>query len=347
MIKPFLYKILELETHIQKAHNILLLPHANPDGDTIGSVTAMNEILKKSGKNISIFATPQIPDFLKWLPNALNIPEINNSNLDLCNDNLFKDFDLIIGLDFNGIGRLKIFGNAYKNSNAYKIIIDHHPYPEESMADLILSEPKYSSTAEFVYDILSNSCFKDLIDKTIAECLYCGIMTDTGSFAFNSSNPNTFLVVSELLSFGINKDKIYNQVYENFSFNRMRFMGHVMQNRMIVIKQLKTAYIYVTAEDRHKFREQFGDTENFVNIPLSIKGICFSAFFIERDNFVKISFRSKGTFATNEFSSKYFNGGGHINASGGESKKSLSETIADFENIINTDYKEILQKYQF
>jgi phosphoesterase RecJ-like protein len=172
-------------------------------------------------------------------------------------------------------------------------------------------------------------------------------MTDTGCFSYSASNPNTYRVMSELLNYNIDKDRIFSKVYENFSENRMRFMGFVTLERMVVIKELKTAYVYITAADRERFSEKFADTENFVNIPLSIKGIYFTAFFIERDNFIKISFRSRGSFPVNEFGKKHFNGGGHPNAAGGESYLSLEDTIKSFENIINTEYKDILTEYEY
>lgn len=345
MITAFLNKIPLFEEKIKKAKKILLLSHANPDGDNVGSMLAFNNILTKLGKEITMYTTPQVPDFLKWLPDAKKIIEINKTNSDLVNENSFNHFDLIIGVDFNSSYRLKIFANAYINSPASKILIDHHPNPE-NCADIIFSEEKYAACAEFIYDIFSHSSFFPLFDKTTATCIYTGIMTDTGSFAFNSSNPNTFRVVAKLLECQIDKDEIYSNTYETFSLDRLRFKGFVISQRLIVIKKLKTAYIYISAEDRIKFKEKFGDTENFVNIPLSLKGIYFSAIFIERDNFVKASFRSKGNFSVNDFSQKHFNGGGHTNASGGESKDSLENTRFYFEKLINEDYYDILSTYE-
>lgn len=346
MIEKFKQYIPIFEEKIEEAKKILILPHANPDGDAIGSVLTLYNIFLKMNKEVTVYSTPQVPEFLKWMPNARSILEINNTNKHNFRPNVFSDYDLILGIDFSSRERLKIFNNAFETAYPYKILIDHHPNTED-VGDLIFCEPKYSSTAEFIFDILSNSKFFKYFDKNSAACIYCGMMTDTGSFCYNSSNPNTYKIVSELLKFDIDKDKIYSNVYENFSINRMRFLGYVMQKRMIINKKLKTGYIFITSKDRERFKEQFGDTENFVNIPLSIKGIYFSAIFIERDNFIKISFRSKGTFPVNEFSSKHYNGGGHTNASGGESYKSLATVIEEFENLINTEYKDTLLKYKY
>jgi phosphoesterase RecJ-like protein len=346
MVERFLEYIPLLTDKLKTAKNVLLLPHANPDGDTIGSVLAFAHLLKKMGKTIAVYTTPQVPEFLKWLPDARQIVEINNNNAQTIIEDSFSNYDLIIGLDWSANNRLRLLSKAFTNAKCYKILIDHHPNPDP-IADLILCEPNYSSTTEFVFDLISNSELFPLVDTTFASCIYCGMMTDTGSFSYNSTNPNSYKILSELLKFGIEKDKIYSNVYENFTINRMRFMGHVMLNRMVVNTELKTAYIYITSEDRKRFKEQFGDTENFVNIPLQIRGIYFSAIFIERDNFIKISFRSKGTFPVNDFSCKHYNGGGHTNASGGESFKSLKDTIEEFETLINTEYKEVLKKYKY
>ncbi len=346
MVKAFLDKIPILEEEINKAENILLISHANPDGDNVGSMLAFYDILTKLSKKVIMYTTPQIPDFLKWMPGADNIIEINKTNINSFDENSFNDIDLIIGVDFNAPSRLKVFTDAYLKSPAKKIIFDHHPDPEFS-DELLFSNEKYSATAELVYDVISNSKLFPLFDKNTATCICTGIMTDTGCFAFNSSNPNTFRVVSELLTFKIDKDLIYSNTYDTYSLNRIKFRSFLISHRMVVIKKLKTGYIYITAEDRARFKEKFGDTEGFVNIPLTLKGIYFSAIFIERDNFVKASFRSKGNFDVNDFSNKHFNGGGHLNASGGESKESLEDTIFNFEKIIHENYYDQLSKYEY
>ncbi|MDR2008874.1 MAG: bifunctional oligoribonuclease/PAP phosphatase NrnA [Bacteroidales bacterium] len=343
MNKDLISKIKIFEEKIKKAENIIILPHYNPDGDAIGSALGLYNILINYGKNVSVVSPTHFPDFLKWMPGAKKIRALGEKTKS--DPNVFTDADLLIGVDFNALNRISNVAVRFSESNAYKILIDHHPDPE-NFTDIIFSDTSYSSTAEFVYEIISNSFLKEFLDKNVATCLYTGIMTDTGSFNFNSSNPNTYLVVAKLLELGINKDKIFDEVYNSFSVNRMRFMGHVLLNRMIVIPEMKTAYIYITAKDRKDFKEQFGDTENFVNMPLAIKGIIFSAIFIERDNFIKISFRSKGSFSVNDFSQKYFNGGGHINAAGGESHTSLQETTKKFVDILQ-EYKDELINYSF
>ncbi|MDD4150622.1 MAG: bifunctional oligoribonuclease/PAP phosphatase NrnA [Bacteroidales bacterium] len=331
------------ESKIKDAENIIIVPHYNPDGDAIGSALALCLVLRNAGKNASVISPTQYPSFLFWMPGRKYLTSLGKKTES--NPDIFKDADMLIGVDFNALNRIKNVSDRFNNSDAYKILIDHHPNPED-FTDLLFSETSYCSTAGLLFEIIENTYLKQYLDKDIASCLYTGIMTDTGSFSFNSSNPNTFRIVSELLKLGIEKDIIYDRVYNSFTMDRMRFMGHVMLNRMVIIPELKTGYIYITAQDRKDFKEKFGDTENFVNFPLSVKGIIFAAIFIQRDNFVKISLRSKGSFSVNEFSAKYFNGGGHINAAGGESFGSLQETIEKFVESLQ-DYKSILKNYNY
>ncbi|PLX06288.1 MAG: DHH family phosphoesterase [Marinilabiliales bacterium] len=328
---------------IDKAKKIAIVPHYNPDGDAIGSALALGLLLEKAGKNVDIISPTQYPSFLYWLPGNKKIRVLGKKTEN--DPNIFKDIDLLIGVDFNALNRINNIADRFDKSNAFKVLIDHHPYPED-FTDLLFSETSYCSTAGLLFEIIEKSKFNGLIDKEIATCLFTGIMTDTGSFSFNSSNPNTFRIVSELMKHGVDKDLAFDRVYNSFSKDRMRFMGHVLLNRMVIIPELKTGYIYITAKDRKDFNEQFGDTENFVNIPLSVKGVIFSAIFIERDNFVKISFRSKGSFPANDFSAKHFNGGGHTNAAGGESFDSLQETREKFVTILK-EYEETLKNYKY
>ena len=328
-----------IEQKIIQSQNIVIIPHQNPDGDTIGTALALYHLLKKYGKNVKVISPSFLPDFLRWIPNANKIVELGKKTKE--NPELLNDFDLIICVDFNSIRRVENVAKNIEKSNVYKILIDHHLEPE-NFTDITLSDSSYSSTAEFLYDILSQTFLKSYFDTDFATCIYTGILTDTGSFNFSSSNPNTFLVVAELLKLGIDKDSIFDKTFNGFSANRMRFMGHILLNRMVVMPEIKSAYIYITAQDRKDFNEQYGDTENFVNLPLSIKGIIFSTIFIERDNFVKVSFRSKGNFSVSEFSRKHFNGGGHSNAAGGESYDSLQKTIKKYLNIIENEYKTML-----
>lgn len=342
-INNYSSELLLLEEKIKTANNIIIVPHYNPDGDAIGSALAMCLVLQNAGKNAKVISPTQYPSFLFWMPGRNSLTVLGKKTES--NPDIFKEADLLIGVDFNALNRIKNVADRFENSTAYKVLIDHHPNPED-FTDLLFSETEYCSTAGLLYEIIENTYLKSFIDKDVATCLYVGIMTDTGSFSFNSSSPNTFRIVSKLLEFGVDKDIIYDRVYNSFSEDRMRFMGHVMLNRMILFPEIKTGYIYITAEDRKLFKEKFGDTENFVNIPLAVKGIVFSAIFIERENFIKISFRSKGEFSVNDFASKHFHGGGHVNAAGGESYQTLQETREKFVSVLN-EYSHVLKKYKY
>jgi phosphoesterase RecJ-like protein len=342
-VNKFSQELKRFEEQINHSNKIVIVPHFNPDGDAIGSALGLYVALKNLGKNVEVISPTIYPDFLKWLPFSNKIRVLGKKTES--DPTIFDDVDLLIGVDFNALNRINNISERFAKSKAFKVLIDHHPNPE-NFTDILISDTSYSSTAELVFEIIESTFLHNYSDTDSATALYTGLMTDTGSFSFNSSNPNTFRVVGEMMKAGVDKDKIFDKVYNSFSFDRMRFMGHVMLNRMIINPELKTGYIYITAQDRKDFNEQFGDTENFVNIPLSIKGIIFSAIFIERDNFIKISFRSKGSFNVNEFSSSHFSGGGHINAAGGESHISLHETTKKFVSVLES-YSEELKNYKY
>jgi phosphoesterase RecJ-like protein len=218
-------------------------------------------------------------------------------------------------------------------SNAKKVVIDHHLDPE-NFADLIISDPAKCSTSELVHEIVCEINGTKFINRSYAEALYVGIITDTGNFEHGSYSSRTFRIVADLLDSGIIKEKIINLIYNNFSSDRIRLQGFALNQRMVVMPEYRTAYIYLSKNDLKEYNHVKGDTEGFVNMPLSIKGINFSALFIEKDNFIKLSFRSKGNFPSHEFASLYFSGGGHLNASRGEFYDTLENTITYFLKVL-------------
>jgi phosphoesterase RecJ-like protein len=209
------------------------------------------------------------------------------------------------------------------------LLIDHHPNPCND-ATYLISDTSVSSTAELTYECIEKFGWVDKIDRDTGECLYAGIMTDTGCFSFNSSVPRTFEIVASLLNTGIRKDMVYANVYNNYSYNRMKLLGLALKDKLVNMKEYHTAYIALTQDEQKKYHFQPGDTEGFVNYPLSIKGTRFSALFLEKENHTKLSFRSIGDFPANEFAAKYFNGGGHLNAAGGETNLGIQESIDVF-----------------
>jgi bifunctional oligoribonuclease and PAP phosphatase NrnA len=317
----------ELQKLLSTSENILLICHINPDGDAIGSQLALYHYLKSRGMNVDMFAPNFLQNFLKWMPGA-DLINIFIEDRKKCRM-LIERADLIIMLDFNHPGRLGEAESLVVESKAKKVIIDHHLDPF-NFADLIISEPSKCSTSELVHELLCEISDSQLISKPYAECIYVGIVTDTGNFVHGSYTSLTLRIVAELMEMGIEREKILDQIYNNYSSDRIRLQGYALNNRMVVMPEFKTAYIYLSKADLKEYKHVKGDTEGFVNIPLSIKGIRFSILFIEKDGFVKLSFRSKGKFPTNEFAARYFSGGGHMNASGGEYSDKLDNTIDYF-----------------
>jgi phosphoesterase RecJ-like protein len=315
--------------------NIAIIPHEHPDGDAIGSAIGLAEVLAGAGHKASIISPTDYPDFLKWFSSGTQI--IVNSASSKLAKSIISQSDLLFCVDFNEVsraGKLEKQVLAYKNP---KILIDHHPYPTD-FCDFTISETHYSSTAELIYDVVCKMGMKKFISKNSAEALYTGILTDTGSFNHNTSDPNTFKVVSELMKFGIDTQKIQSGVYHNFSASRMKLLGYCLSQKMVVYPELRTAMISITKKELNDFDFKTGDTEGFVNFPLSINNIVFSAIFIEKDGIVKASFRSKGNFPVNHFSRDHFNGGGHMNAAGGDTNLPIEKAIEKFTQLL-PDYK--------
>jgi phosphoesterase RecJ-like protein len=321
----------QLSNLFSTSENILLICHINPDGDAIGSQLALYHYLKSKGKSVEMISPNYLQEFLKWMDGA-DLINIFIRDRSLCRKLIHKA-DLIVFLDFNQSGRLGEAEDLVLTSSAKKILIDHHLGPG-NFADMIISEPSKCSTAELVHGLVSEINGAKFINRAYAESLYVGIITDTGNFEHGAYSSETFRVVADLLDTGIEKEKILNLIYNDFSYDRIRLQGYALNRKMVVIPDLKTAYITLTKEELREYNHVKGDTEGFVNIPLSIKGISLSVLFIEKDGFIKLSFRSKGSFPTNEFASQYFSGGGHLNASGGEYKDSLENTVEFFLNVL-------------
>jgi phosphoesterase RecJ-like protein len=321
----------ELSNLFSSSENILLICHINPDGDAIGSQLALYHFLKASGRNVGLMAPNYLQEFLKWMEGA-DLINIFIKERKKCRK-LIEEADLIVMLDFNQSNRLGEAEDIVLASHARKVIIDHHLDPG-NFAELIISEPTKCSTSELVHELVCEMNRVQFINKPYAEALYAGIITDTGNFEHGSYSSRTFRIVADLLDSGIEKEKILNLIYNNFSSDRIRLQGFALNKRMVVIQEYKTAYIFLTKDDLKEYNHLKGDTEGFVNLPLSIKGIYFSALFIEKDGFIKLSFRSKGKFPSNEFAAQYFSGGGHLNASGGEYPATLDITIDYFLKVL-------------
>ena len=305
--------------------------HINPDGDSVGAQLSLYHYFKANGKNVSLLAPNNLQEFLKWMDGAGQIEVFIKDRKK--GRMMIEGADLIIMLDFNQSGRLGEAEDYVVASKAKKVVIDHHLNPE-NFADLIISDPTKCSTSELIHEVICEINGAKFMNRSYAEALYVGIITDTGNFEHGSYSSRTFRIVADLLDTGIEKEKIINLIYNNFSSDRIRLQGFALNQRMVVMPEYKTAYIYLSKIDLKEYNHVKGDTEGFVNMPLSIKGINFSALFIEKDNFIKLSFRSKGQFPSNEFALLYFSGGGHLNASGGEFSDTLDNTITYFIKVL-------------
>lgn len=332
--------ILILKEKLPQANKIILFSHVNPDGDSVGSCLGLYNYFHEQGKLAFVIIPNDIPDFLRGLPGAEEII-IGTKDLEKVRE-LIVSADLIFYLDFNEINRLdQLAAFPLQNKNAFHVMIDHHPGPDLK-ADLIFSDTGVSSTAELVFLIIKKILKPfTTLSLPVAASLFAGIMTDTGCFRYNASNPGTWETVAELIKTGIKNDEIYSSIYDNYSEHRMRLMGYALDKKMVILPHLHTGYIWLTKKELQKYHHVIGDTEGFVNLPLSVKDIRFSALFVEKDDRIKISFRSKGNFAVNKFSAVYFHGGGHLNAAGGESYENIQETLQRFEKLAHDFSDEI------
>ena len=323
---------------IENSERIVIITHVSPDGDAIGSSLALYHFFLQIGKSANVLVPNNFPGFLKWMKGAKDIT-VAEWQMGLAAE-LIEMADLIVCLDFNALKRIDQLAPYVENASGKKILIDHHLNPE-NFCDIIISHPEISSTSELVFRFICRMGMFEALDKVGAECIYVGMMTDTGAFTHSSNSPYIYYIISELLQKGIDKDAIYAKVYNNYSEARIRLQGYVLYEKMRVFEDCKTALIALSHEEQQKFQWKRGDTEGFVNIPLGIEGVVFSAFIREEENMVKISLRSKGTFPTNQFASEVFNGGGHLNASGGEFHGRLEEAVVLFEEAL-LRYKHLL-----
>ena len=316
---------------IKSAKKVAVLTHTNPDGDAIGSSLALAQALVRIGIDAQVVIPDGLPDFLRWLPGiGLSTTFAYKREKAI---GIIEGADLIFCLDFNDPKRLNGVEEFLNKSGARKILIDHHQDPLE-FTDITIHETWRGSVGEMIYLFLHEVIEEDVMDKDIATCLYVAIMTDTGNFNYASSYPEIFHIVGDLMKYDLEKDRIYSKVYDAFSEDRMRLQGYCMLEKMVVLPQYHTAYISLTDGELKRFNHRKGDTEGFVNIPFSVKGIRFTALFVEKKDRIKVSFRSRGDFPVNRVAAEHYNGGGHINAAGGDSFTSMKETLAEFESLL-------------
>lgn len=324
---------------MERADKIVIVSHVSPDGDAIGSSLGLYHFLDSQDKTVNVIVPNAFPDFLRWMPGSKDI--LLYDRYKEFADKLIAEADVICCLDFNALKRIDDMADAVAASPGRKILIDHHPHPQD-FCRIMISHPEISSTSELVFRLICRMGYFNDISCKAAACIYTGMMTDTGGFTYNSNNREIYFIIGELLSKGIDKDDIYRKVYNTYSESRLRLMGYVLST-MKVYSDCNSALISLTKEEQGKFDYIKGDSEGFVNIPLTIKNVCFSCFLREdtEKKMIKISFRSIGTFPCNQLAAEFFNGGGHLNASGGEFSGTMEEAVKVFERALEK-YKPLL-----
>jgi len=315
----------------KRSDNIVLVCHQNPDGDAIGSMLGLAAYLEKLGKKAAMISPDHVQEFLLWMKNSDSI--IVNESQPGKTVKHIMEADLIVMLDFNHVDRSGKLSNHILASKAKKILIDHHPDPQFE-ADLLISEPDFSSTAELLFYLVREMEGEHYLAYEFIEPVYVGMMTDTGNFSFGTFNGDTLREVALMFDNGLDKDTIARKVYDNFSINRLKLQGFATYERLVYLEEHNTAYIYLYRADLDRFKHKTGDTEGFVNMPLTVKGVVMSALFIEKEDHIKISLRSKGHLNVNSFAATYFNGGGHKNAAGGKYKGTMEECLGYFEQVL-------------
>jgi len=331
-----------IEKLLNKQKKIVVIPHQNPDGDAMGSSLGLAIFLEKMGHKVTVVSPNDYPKFLKWLPESKSVIQFELQTKKAIKK--LKEAELIFILDFNALHRVGAEMEAVLSElKTQMIMIDHHQQPHD-FTDLIYSDTEVCSTCQMVYQFIDRLNQLENIDTDIATCLYTGIMTDTGSFKFNSTTSKTHRITADLIDKGADNARIHSQVYDTNTYSRLQLLGRALGS-LKVLPEFNTAYITISEVDKKEFNFRKGDTEGFVNYGLSIKGINLAVIFIEdaKQGIVKMSLRSKGNFSVNLLARKYFNGGGHNNAAGGRCNKNLSETITYFLTIL-PEYKYELTK---
>jgi phosphoesterase RecJ-like protein len=324
---------------LNRASTVAILSHQGPDGDALGSSLAMANFLQQHGKHVQVIYPDPFPEFLRFFPGAEKTL-IYSLQPKAC-EVFLKKADVISCLDFNQLKRMGKLGEVVANAPAKRIMMDHHPEPD-TFADVQISYPQLSSTSELVFRYICRSGSFDEMTKECAECLYTGMMTDTGGFTYNSNSQEIYIIIAELIKIGVDKDDIYRKVFNTYSADRLRLMGFCLFQKMKIYPEYHTAIITISGKELYQFNYTNGDAEGFVNIPLSIHGVEFSVFIREDTDKIKISLRSQGTFPANKVAADLFNGGGHLNAAGGESYLTLAETMKKLEDAL-PNYKDFLE----
>jgi len=336
-----MHNIFDFKQLLSTPKQIVLTIHMNPDADALGSALGLAPILEKKGHNVTIVSPNTFPDFLKWMKGNEDVLVFDKQEEEC--KKVINSADLVFSMDYSALKRVGAVAEEIAKSAAQKVIIDHHREPED-YADFMRWSTDAGATAELVFDLLTDLGWNNLLDKDTGECLYAGIMTDTGGFRHPNTTQHIHEIVAKLIGLGVDTSRVSKLVYDSNSINRIKLLGFALSERLTILTEFNVAFIQLSKQDLTLYNSQKGDTEGLVNYALSIKGIVMAALFKESDGMVKMSFRSIGSFSVNDFARKNFDGGGHTNAAGGASKDlELKEVIEKFENLL-PEYKSELNK---
>ena len=330
-------KIEALKTLLATPKQVTVVSHVNPDGDAIGSGLAWSTVLEALGHEVRFYVPNPYPAFLDWMAgiDKVHIYKVDPERA----DDYIAQSEVVFCMDFNQIARLEELGEAIeKNTKATRVLIDHHLDPPDDY-DLMFSDTTCSSTALLTYIIIEKLGLEDKVTYPVAEALYVGICTDTGNFSFGYLTPELFRIVARLVEKGVDPPKLNIAIYDNYTADRMRLMGYMLDTKMEVIPEFRAACMSLDKNEQKRYHFQPGDSEGFVNLPLSIKTVSLSAFFLETRECIKVSLRSQGDIDVNALARKYFNGGGHKNASGGKFFGSMEKAVETFHQALKSEYK--------
>lgn len=313
---------------MNEPRRVVIVTHFKPDADALGSSLGFSGYLKKKGHTVTVITPSDYPDFLTWMPGNDEVVVFQKEKA-TGTAAIMAQAELICCLDFSSLNRINELGEMVRQSGAKRVLVDHHLEPE-NFADFVQWDGTAASTAELIFQLIEELGDKHLIDQPIANCLYAGIMTDTGGFRHSNTTFRVFQVASELVALGANPYLISKLIYETNTIERLRLMGYVLSEKLIVLPEYRTAYMVLSDAELKRFGAQTGDTEGLVNYGLSIKGIKLSVMISDRKDGIKLSFRSLGTFSVNELARKHFDGGGHRNAAGGQTQLTVEQTLQKF-----------------
>ena len=332
--------IKEIFPLLSSPRKVVITTHQKPDADAMGSSLALYHFLTGFGHSVTVISPTNWAGWVDWMPGARLVLDYEKNRVKA--DAIMDDTDWLFCLDFNIFHRTKLMTDKLKVLTCTKILIDHHQEPDSTSFTYGISDTSKSSTCEMIYDFIVDSGNRDKLSLEINECIYAGVVADTGSFRFSSTHAGVHTLVADLKTRGLDHGKVHEKLFDNFLENRLRFTGNVLLNRMEVFYEYNTALVAIPKADLIKYQIKTGDSEGLVNFPLSIQGIKLVALVIDRDEERKWSFRSKGEFDCNTFARKYFEGGGHYNASGGRSSESLDEAVENFKKAM-IENKNLLQ----